>query len=285
MNAKQTIAISGATGFIGSELCAHFVQQGYRVIGFCRTIPTAAIKDVEYRLFNLETNPDTGLFKDATVFIHCAYLKGEETKSTNIEGTKRLLQAAHNAGVKKNIFFSSMSAHPAARSAYGQQKLQLEKEFCGADDAVIRPGLVIGKGGLFLEMVKHIQSKGIVPLIDGGKQPLYTVYISDVLKATEIIITQNLNGTFTVAEPTPVLYHDFYKELARVLNKKVLMFNISYSLMENLLSFTKFLRINTGVGNENLLGLKALRTFDFSKDLEILGFVPGDYKESLNSLS
>ncbi|MGE0636931.1 MAG: NAD-dependent epimerase/dehydratase family protein [Bacteroidia bacterium] len=281
MNTNPTIAISGATGFIGSQLCAHFVQQGYRVIGFCRSTPVNAINNVEYRIFNLEYNPDATLFKDATVFIHCAYLKGEEAKATNIEGTKRVLQASRNAGVKKNIFFSSMSAHADALSAYGQQKFQLEKEFYGINDAIIRPGLVIGKGGLFLEMVKHIQTKGIVPLIDGGNQPLYTVHSSDVLNATETIITKNLNGVFTVAEPSAVAYKDFYKELASVLNKKVWMLAISYTLIESLLSLTKFLGIKTGVGKENLLGLKALKTFEFSDDLKRIGFTPINFKESL----
>ena len=281
MNTKPTIAISGATGFIGSQLCAHFVQQGYRVIGLCRSIPVNTMNNVEYRIFNLENNPDAALFKDVMVFIHCAYLKGEEAKTINIEGTKKMLQASRAAGVKKNIFFSSMSAHADALSAYGQQKLELEKEFFGSDDAIIRPGLVIGKGGLFLEMVKHIQSKGIVPLIDGGNQPLYTVHSSDVLKAVEIIITKNLNGIFTVAEPAPVLYRDFYRELAKALNKKVWMINIPYSLMELLLSLTRLLSINTGVGKENLLGLKALRTFEFSDDLRKLGLFPMDYRQSL----
>lgn len=285
MNAKQTIAISGATGFIGSQLCAHFVQQGYRVIGFCRSIPVSALKDVEYRLFNLETNPDTNLFKYATVFIHCAYLKGEEAKSTNIEGTKRLLHASRNAGVKKNIFFSSMSAHPAALSAYGQQKLELEKEFYGPYDAVIRPGLVIGKGGLFLEMVKHIQSKGIVPLIDGGNQPLYTVHSSDVLKAVETIITQNLNGVFTVAEPDPVLYKDFYKALAASLNRKLILLPVPYVVLVAAFSITGALGIKLNVGKENLLGLKALRMFDFSGELKRIGFTPMNFKESLRMFS
>lgn len=285
MSTNPTIAISGATGFIGSQLCAHFVQQGYRVIGFCRSTPVNALNNVEYRIFNLENNPEATLFKDATVFIHCAYLKGEEAKAINIEGTKRVLQASRNAGVKKNIFFSSMSAHADALSAYGQQKLQLEKEFYGPDDAIIRSGLVIGKGGLFLEMVKHIQSKGIVPLIDGGNQPLYTVHSSDVLKAVEIIITKNLNGNFTVAEPDPVLYRDFYRELAKALNKKVWMISMPYSLMELLLSLTRLLKINTGVGKENLIGLKALRTFDFSDDLKRIGFTPMNFKESLSMFS
>ena len=281
MNTNETIAISGATGFIGSQLCAHFVQQGYHVIGFCRNIPAQRLQGVEYRTFSLEKAPAENLFNHATIFIHCAYLKGEEAKNINIEGTKKLLQASRNAGVKKNILFSSMSAHADALSAYGQQKFLLEKEFNAKDDAIIRPGLVIGNGGLFLEMVKHIQSKGIIPLIEGGNQPLYTVHSSDIMKAIEIIITKNLNGTFTVAEPEPVLYRHFYKELAKALNKKVLMFNISYSLMEKLLSLTKLLGINTGVGKENLLGLKALRRVEFSDDLKKLGFIPRNYKHTL----
>ena len=285
MNTNETIEISGATGFIGSQLCAHFIRQGYHVIGFCRNIPAQRVQGVEYRISSLEKPLDKNLFNDATIFIHCAYLKGEEAKNINIEGTKKLLQASRNAGVKKNIFFSSMSAHADALSAYGQQKFLLEKEFNAKDDAIIRPGLVIGNGGLFLEMVKHIKSKGIVPLIDGGKQPLYTVHSLDIMKAIEIIITKNLNGTFTVAETEPVLYCDFYKELAKALNKKVLTFNISYPLMEIILSLTKLLGINTGVGKESLVGLKALRRVEFSDDLKKLGFIPHDYKASLKLLS
>ena len=285
MNTNETIAISGATGFIGSQLCAYFVQQDYRVIGFCRNIPSPGVHGVEYRFFSLEKNPDANLFKDATVFIHCAYLKGKKAKSINIEGTKQLLQASRSAGVKKNIFFSSMSAYADALSAYGQQKFELEKEFSGKDDAFIRPGLVIGNGGVFLEMVKHIKTKRIIPLIDGGNQPLFTIHISDVLKAIEIIVTKNLNGKITVAEPLPVLYKEFYKDVAETLNKKVFMVNISYSLLDKIFSFTKLLGIKTGIGKENLLGLKGLRMFDFSKDIEKLGFVPKDYKQSLKIFS
>ncbi len=285
MNTNETIAISGATGFIGSQLCAHFVRQGYGVIGFCRNIPEQRLQGVEYRIFSLENALDENLFNHATIFIHCAYLKGEEAKTINIEGSKNLLQASSNAGVKKNIFFSSMSAQADALSAYGQQKFLLEKEFYGIDDAIIRPGLVIGNGGLFLEMVKHIKTKGIVPLIDRGKQPLYTVHIIDLLKATETIITNNLSGIFTVAEPAPVAYKDFYKELASTLGKKVWMLNISYPLMESLLSLTKFLGINAGVGKENLLGLKALRIVEFSDNLKRIGFTPMNFKESLRMFS
>ena len=285
MNSRETIAISGATGFIGSQLSAHFVKQGYHVIALCRNIPVQPLHGVEYRQFSLEIKPDQNLFKDVNVFIHCAYLKGEEAKNININGTNNLLNSARKAGVSKNIFFSSMSAHAAALSAYGQQKFQLEKEFSGENDAVVRPGLVIGNGGLFLEMANHIKSKGIIPLIDGGKQPLYTVHISDVLKAVEIIISKNLNGTFTVAEPLPVLYRDFYKELASSLEKKIILLPVSYFLLQAVFSITKLLHIKTGVGKENLLGLKALQTFEFASELDKLGFIPINYTLSLKLFS
>lgn len=280
MNRGEVIAISGASGFIGTELCKHFAGQNYRVIGLCRTVPVQKIQGVEYRPFDLETDLSENLFKDATIFIHCAYLKGENTKNFNIQGTKNLLNAARSAGVRKSIFFSSMSAHAVALSDYGQQKFELEKEFSGKDDAVIRPGLVIGNGGLFADMVRHIRTNKIVPLIDGGNQELYSVYISDVIKAIEIIIDKNLSGIYTVAELSPVLYRDFYKELARSINTKILMLPVPFWLIEKVFQLTEAFGIKLSVGRENLLGLKSPVKFDFAEDLKILGFQPMNYKKS-----
>src|SRR5690349_17061520 len=105
----------------------------------------------------------------------------------------------------------------------------------------------------------------------------FTVHIDDLVKATEIIEMKNLSGTFTVAEPAAVLYRDFYKAVAKALDKKVIKLNIPYGLMGALLSLTQLLGIKTGVGKENLLGLKALKTFEFSAELEKLGFTPRNY--------
>lgn len=285
MENKQSIAVSGATGFIGAALCVHLVERGYSVIGFCRKLPVQGLKGVTYRYFSLEAASDTSLFKNVDVFIHCAYIKGEEAKNKNIRGTKDLLQAARRAGVKKCIFFSSLSAQADALSGYGQQKFELEKEFYGEDDAVIRPGLVIGAGGLFADMMKHIQTKKILPLIEGGKQTLYTIHLSDVVKATEHIISRNLYGNFTLAHPQAVVYKAFYTELAAALKRKIIFIPLSYTLLEMVFTVSDALGIKLPVDKESLLGLKAMKPLQIGNDLEKMGITPKNYKESFKQVA
>lgn len=281
MERKQHIAISGATGFIGAYLAEYFVAKGHPVTGLVRKMPHPALDGMKYEMASLETPPTPSVFEGIDIFIHCAYVKGEE--QLNINGTKNYLSAARKAGVSKSIFISSMAAHSGALSAYGKQKYQLEKEFLG-NDAIVRPGLVIGDGGLFNETVNHIKTKGFIPLIAGGKQPLYTMHIEDLAKALTVIIEKNLNGSYYVAEAEAIAYKDFYAYLAQRLGKKIRLVPVSYGILNLAFSILEMLGIKLGVGKENLLGLKAAKRFDIKPDLERLGIQPMTYKESVDKL-
>lgn len=256
----------------------YFNAKGYKVTGLVRKEPIS-IAGVSYKIADLQTPPDVSIFEGGDIFIHCAYVKGQE--ELNIKGTMQYLETARQAGVKKSIFISSMSAHDEALSAYGKQKFQLEKEFTG-NDAVVRPGLVIGEGGLFFETVNHIKTKGFVPLIAGGRQPLYTTYIEDLANALNIIIEKDLNGAYYVSEPEAIVYKELYTYLAKKLNRKIRMLPISYGLLNAFFRTMERLGVKLGVGRENLLGLKAARRFDILPDLDKLGIQPLSYRESVN---
>lgn len=280
MEKNKHIVISGASGFLGLYLSKYFLAKGYRITGLVRKLPQTE-EGIIYANASLENPPDTSVFEGADVFIHCAYVKGEE--QLNINGSKAYLEAAQKAGVKKSIFISSMAAHSEALSVYGRQKFKLEKEF-GGGNAIVRPGLVIGNGGLFNETVNHIKTKGVIPLIAGGKQPLYTVHIDDLARAVETIIERDLNGAYYVAEPEATVYRDFYTYLAQRLGKKVRLVPVSYGLLNFAFSIAELLGIKLGVGKENLLGLKAAKRFDVQSDLDKLGLQPRTYKQSIDDL-
>lgn len=260
---------------------SYFQSQGYKVTGLVRSTPDNPLPDVSYETASLETPPDSSVFDGADIFIHCAYVKGQE--ELNIKGTKQYLEAARQAGVKKSVFISSMSAHTEALSAYGKQKYKLENEFTG-NDAVVRPGLVIGNGGLFNETVNHIRTKGFVPLIAGGRQPLYTVHIADLATALATIVEKDLNGAYYVAEPEATAYKSFYVYIAKRLGKKIRLLPVSYGLLNVFFRTMKRLGVKLGVGRENLLGLKAARKFDVQPDLDKLGLKPLTYQESIDKV-
>lgn len=287
MSKQPVILITGAAGFIGSHLAEHFNKKGWTVIAAVRGIPPQLGDGVLYYHYDITKLPNEDMLVDVDYLVHCAYVKYDDNKDAdriNIEGAIRLLELSRKSGVKKNIFLSSLSASEDALSHYGKQKFAIEKLFNTERDAVLRPGLVLGNGGLFSEMSKFIREKKMIPLIDGGRQPLQTVYIDDLAVAAEAVFNKNLNGTFTVAEATAVPYQEFYRTLAKTLKVKAKFIPVPSWILSAALTVSGILGIRIPVSKENLLGLKNLKFTGTRNDLERLGIKVRSWKASLETI-
>src|SRR3954465_13861751 len=119
---SRVIGITGAGGFIGSYLRNYFRANGFTVIGLVR-MPT---QDDE-RAFDLYSpGIDPSILNGLEVIIHCAFIRHDDdnnAEAINLRGAENLKKVALVAGVRKIIFFSSLSAHNKARSSYGRSKL------------------------------------------------------------------------------------------------------------------------------------------------------------------
>jgi nucleoside-diphosphate-sugar epimerase len=186
--------------------------------------------------------------------------------------------------VRRNIFLSSMSARATALSHYGRQKYEIEKLFDTSNDTVIRPGLVLGNGGLFSEMVKFIRGRKLVPLINGGKQPLQTVHIDDLVTSIDAVIEKNLPGSFTVAEPVPVEYREFWRVLGETIGVRPVFVPVPSFVISAALKVFAIMRVKIPISKENLLGLKSLIFIETKADLEKLGITARSWKDSLSTL-
>ncbi|MBI3502483.1 MAG: NAD(P)-dependent oxidoreductase [Bacteroidetes bacterium] len=265
------IVITGANGFIGSHLADFFSEKGWQVISLTR------------KEFDFTKMPDEKYFQDANVLIHCAFIKNSFEE--NVEGTKQLVERTRKQGIKKYIFLSSISAKEDAVSLYGKQKFACEKFFKKENDWIIRSGLVIGNGGLFKEMTEFVRRKKIIPLIDGGKQPMQTIYIGDLCSAIENGIEKNISGISLLAEAEPITYKEFYTTLCKWLNVKATFIPLSYFLINILLFIPKFLGIKLPVTRENLKGLKKLETVNTQPSIEKIGITLRSFWQSLEALN
>ena len=206
---NKTIIITGASGFIGSNLINHFVEQGYAVYAFARNIPANLSLKAKFVYYNLEDNSiNEEAFMNSSYIIHCAYLKYSDkhfnSDEINIEGTKRLLELSRKYNLNKFIFLSSFSAHSEAFSHYGNVKLKLEKLFDENSDLILKPGLVLGNGGLFKSISDIILNNKIVPIIGDGKQPVQTIHVKDLANIIQVGIERSISGTYYLAESSAV---------------------------------------------------------------------------------
>src|SRR6185436_18345529 len=161
-------------------------------LAFCRTVQTPSLLNVTFKKWSLPDGIRGEDFIGGDVMVHCAmvpYSRSQpDADATNIRGTEKLLALARTLGYSKFVFLSSLSAHDSAESHYGRHKRQLEGIFDPARDLVIRPGLTLGNGGLARSIFDTIKGHRIVPLVGGGRQPVYTIGIADLSQALENLI-------------------------------------------------------------------------------------------------
>lgn len=282
MISSPTIAITGANGFIGSNLVTYFHKRGWKVIALVRNPPVKNTeKGVIYREYDLSKLPSETLLEGVDYLVHAAYIAQDSSHSLayqqNIDGTNRLIGLSRRSHVKKNIFLSSLAAKSTAISIYGRQKYDLEKIFSTTKDSIVRPGLVIGKGGIVEEMMEFMKKKHIVPLVTNVGTPLLQVVdIPTLSTAIRTIIEEDFSGIFTVASQKGYSYKEFYQLLAKAINVRIIFLPIPYRLLLFMMYSLKKLGISTPVTEDSLLGLKNMTLLSTNKDLSKLNLLLPD---------
>jgi len=274
-----TVVITGGNGFLGSYLVAFFSGKGWKVKALVHNMPQQIISGVEYHLYNLLAAPQQKIVEGTDCVIHCAYAPNDF--ELNVKGTIQLLDISRKCGVRKNIFISSISTSESALSVYGKQKWACEKLYDQPTDLILRPGLILGNGGLFGQMKEYLKKKRLIPLIQGGKQPLQTVYINDLAQAIFTSIEKDVTGLFTIASHEKTLYKEFYPMLCISVNRVPIYMVVPYWLLYLVLSMAKILHIKLPISRENLLGLKQLKYVDTTQDMQKLGITLKTSRESL----
>lgn len=283
-----TIAITGASGLLGSALCARFASSGWRVRALSRTRPASLPPGSTHHPCDLPATLDESAFDGAHAVIHAAYSmrsrSRHEDARTNIDGSARVLAAARRAHARF-VFVSSVSAHDAAQGFYGRSKLQVERTLDPARDLIIRPGLILSPhAGLFARMRRTIRSTGLAPLFGGGHQPVQTIHLDDLTLAFQRALELDLTGTLTVCEPSGLTIRDLFLLTARLEHRSLRVVPLPFGPAIIALRIAESLRLRLPVSSDNLLGLRSMRSADPTESLRRLGLTPRDAATSLADL-
>ncbi|KQQ82291.1 NAD(P)-dependent oxidoreductase [Arthrobacter sp. Leaf137] len=229
------VLVTGASGMLGGAVARLLVREGHTVTTLQRR-PSGV--DGATDLCGSIT--DAGVLKDAVRaqdgVIHLAAKvsftgHAAEFDEVNIEGTRRLLDAARAAGVPDFVFVSSPSvansgaaivglgAGPAdpehAHGDYARTKGAAELLALAADSpnfrvAAVRPHIVWGPGDTQLvERVMARAAVGRLPLLDAGAALIDTTYVDNAASAMVAALNRmdHVHGQAVVVsngEPRPV---------------------------------------------------------------------------------
>lgn len=256
---KPVIGITGANGFIGASLARFLHQEEFPVIEFGRNNDNPGI--LEKRKFDLKLPFESNLFAGIDILIHCALSKdGNACTSgkTNYEGSKKLFESAKAQGVKKIIFFSSVSAHERARSQYGKNKYRLHNLLDLSEDVILQCGLVIGDGGLFKKLLDHALRKRFIPMIGNGRQIMQLIVIDDLQNFVLRNIQQEMSGRFIIANNECLSFRQLFKISALIFKKPIYTVPVPAFLLQLAINISIKLKLNIPVSSENLDGLRSI---------------------------
>jgi len=218
-------AIAGSNGYVGGCLKNYFAARGWGILELTRH-PKPNLRAVKFRLGE-EVSPND--LAGVHALVHCAYdfqpLHWNEIHAVNVEGSRKILEAARTAGIGKTICISSISAYDGCRSLYGKAKLEIEKIALENGALVIRPGLVYGggPGGMFGKLAAQVRNSSVIPMIGGGSQIQFLVHNEDLCAFIEYCANGEVKiapRILTAANEQPWAFKQLLLEIARALGKK-----------------------------------------------------------------
>lgn len=262
--------ITGINGFIGSALARSLLQRGHETVGSVSTkekLASASGHSTNCYVVRMNEGFDSEIFQGVETLVHCAHDLRKGKSTVNIEGTKKLARAAINQGVKWQMYVGSYSAHEQATSEYGRTKLELEKFFLSLGHMVVKPGLVVGNGGIFLKMSDFLQKYPLVPLIDGGRGKLTIVSISDLTTSLVQLIETPKPGCFRLYNDEQVSFKELLVQVKRARGLKTVLVPVPGQIVYMGLWMADKLGLPFQVDTGNLRGFQANQSVQESSDL------------------
>jgi uncharacterized protein YbjT (DUF2867 family) len=223
------VAITGATGFIGSHLATRLTSEGHEVVRLGRRPLDEAVLNA--RLENIEQL--TEAFAGCNAVAHCAGINREIGDHTfarvHVAGTKNVVEAAKRAGVEKIVLMSFLRARPNCDSSYHESKWEAEEivRDSGLDYTIIKAGIIYGRGDHMLDHLSHALYTFPVFALGGLKQktirPLAIEDLVHVMRAA-LIDRRMKRQTVALLGPEEIHLSEAVRRVAEVVGKQPLMF-------------------------------------------------------------
>lgn len=185
------ILITGGAGVVGRRLCKGLIERGFEIRVLDR--PGTSLPGLDLELVHGDiTDPISmkGLFDGIETVYHLAavILPPDERmfQTINVQGSRNVMEAAAEAGVKHFVLISSASVVYPHTTAYSLSKRESEAMISSQDAmayTIVRPTLVYDENGgeEFMRYLDNLKRFPIVPLIGGGKAMKNPVHTDDIM--------------------------------------------------------------------------------------------------------
>lgn len=302
------VAVTGATGFLGSHLVDRLVQDGYKVSAQLRDLGKAEMLDKAVSVFAGDIcDPDVL----AKAFSGCEWVfhtvsnfrtasgPPESYQRINVLGTEIALKAAREAGVKRFIHCSTIGVHgdvaesPATETSpfnpgdlYQETKLEAERIALaaagrdGMEVVVIRPCSMYGPGDLRMLKMFRMLSKRTFFKVGPCQENFHAAYIDDVVDGfLRAASTPGISGeVFFIGGPGYLSLNEYIDTAAAAVGAPKPFLRLPYWLLYSVAWLCE--KVFIPLGKEPPLHIRRVRffknnrAFSLAKARRELGYAP-----------
>lgn len=267
------ILVTGATGFLGRNLCEHLAGRGHSVRAMARPQSGHAfLKELGVEVAYWQGVNDSAATEEAMngceSVIHAAakfrfWGRPEDFERINVEGTRNVLEAACRTGVRRFIYVSTVavvgqplpghiideghSCRPL--DDYQRTKLAAERmslRYHAERDlsvVVVRPGALYGPWGhyAFNRLFFEDFLKGLRVQVHRGRHITFPAYVKDVAAGIEASLERGRLGDIYNLSGQSISHRQANLVVSRLAGKSAWRLNAPKVLMVGLAAFLTFL--------------------------------------------
>ena len=243
------ILVTGGSGLVGTELVSQLLAEGNTVKAIYNRAPLTVSHPslITLQCDIMDTIALEEAMRGVTQLYHCAAVVSFNKKNKgqlfkiNIEGTANVVNAAIDAGVKKMMHVSSVSAlgrirenetvteqmnwtEESSNSLYGKSKYLGEMEVWrgtgeGLQAVIVNPSLILGGGDwtkgsseIFRSVYKEFPwySEGVTGAVD----------VKDVARAMIVLMNSEINKERFILNAANLSYKEIFTAIADCFGKK-----------------------------------------------------------------
>jgi len=241
------ILVTGGTGFVGPRVVRALRERDQPVRALVRSPSSRSATTLAAWGAELVQGDMTDgdalrrAVEGAGVVVHLVAIRQgsqEQFRRVMEEGTRDLVAAAKEAGVRRFVLMSALGTSEETKELVPYYHAKWEQEQTvqgsGLEHVIFRPSFVFAKDGGILPTFRRLARLApVTPIIGSGKQRLQPIWVDDVAAyfAQSVDKTEAANAIFELGGPDAVSWNEFWARLKRALGQRRPSVHVPMALM------------------------------------------------------
>jgi uncharacterized protein YbjT (DUF2867 family) len=224
----ERILITGAFSYTGKYVARLLLKRGYRV----RTLTSHSDRTnsfdgtVEAFPYNFD-NPEKLVesLRDVSALINTYWMRfprGSMTFDAAVQNTKRLIDAAKLAGVRRFVHVSIANPSMESQLGYYRGKAQVERAVreSGLSYAILRPTVIFGAEDILINNIAwFVRTFRVFAVPGNGRYQVRPIYVEDMAELLVRAAEDRANQVMNAIGPETFTFEELVKQVAVAVGK------------------------------------------------------------------